>query len=447
MKKVLIITLFTLLSASIFAQKTVIDGIAAIVGKNVILQSDVESQYLQLRMQGEISGGSAAKCQILENIIIQKLLLNQAELDSLEVSEEQIEANMDQRIRYFVGQMGSEKELEEYYNKSIEEIKDEFREMIREQMLVEKAKNAIASNVNITPSGVKAFYDKIPADSIPLIKTEYVIGQIVQEPPVNAKELNETRGKLKKFRERIIAGERFSTIAILYSQDPGSAKKGGELGFYGRGELYPEFEAVAFNLEKGQVSEIVKTKAGFHLIQLIERRGDLINVRHILLTPKPSISDIAEAKTMLDSIAKEIRSANMTFAEAALKHSDSPDKINGGIMVNPRTNNNKFSADALEPNVMYAVKNMEIGEISSAIPMVTDENKKAYRILFLENKTEPHKANLKQDYNKLQEWAREDKKNKKLRNWTDEKAKKTYIKIMDLYNSCNLEAKWGNEIE
>jgi len=444
MRKSLIITLLTLFSITIFAQKTVIDGVAAIIGKNIILQSDVESQYLQLRMQGEIQGGSAAKCQILENLIIQKLLLNQAELDSLEVSDEQIESNMDQRIRYFVGQMGSEENLEKYYNKSIEEIKDEFREMIREQMLVEKAKNDIASNVNITPSEVQEFYSSIPQDSIPVIKTEYVIGQIVQEPPINPKELNDTRNKLKELRDRIIKGERFSTLAILYSEDPGSAKQGGELGFYGRGQLYPEFEAVAFNLKKGEVSEIVKTKAGFHIIQLIEKRGDLINVRHILLSPKPSITDIQNAKTKLDSLAKEIRSGNISFAEAALKYSDSPDKINGGIMVNPQTYENTFTADALEPNVMYSIKNMNVGEISSAIPMVTEENKKAYRILLLDKKTEAHKANPEQDYNKLQDWAKENKKNKKLKAWTDEKAKHTYIKVMNLYNDCDLDSKWSN---
>lgn len=448
MKKILISGIMFLLMFSATAQDKIIDGVAAVVGEDIILSSDVETQYLQFRMQGNISGGNQVRCDILKNLIVTKLLQHQAmHVDSLEVSEEQVEANMSQRLRYFVSQMGSEKKLEEYYNKSIEDIKDEFREMIKEQMLVEQERNEITRNVNITPSEVNEFYNDIPEDSIPTIPTEFVIGHIVKEPPVSPAILNKTRTRLKEMRQRIIDGESFATLAVLYSEDPGSAKKGGELGFYGRGELYTEFEAVAFNLKKGEISEIVKTKAGFHLIQLIERRGELINVRHILLSPKPSPQDILSARNELDSIAKLIREGEYDFSDAAKKFSDTPDAINGGLMVNPSTNNNRFSADMLEPNVSYTVKNMQVGEISKAISMQTAENKQAYRILFLQERSDPHKANLKKDYNIVQQWALEQKRSEKLLDWIKNNRKNTYIRVNPPYEDCEFVESWQSEVQ
>ncbi len=448
MRKIIATGILSLLIFAATAQNKIVDGIAAVVGENIVLTSDVETQYLQFRMQGSIQGGSQARCDILKNQIVQKMLLYQAKVvDSIEISDDQVEANMNQRLQYFISQMGSEKKLEEYYNKSIEDIKDEFREMISEQMLVQREQQEITSNVNITPSEVKKFYSSIPVDSIPMVPTEYVIGHIVKIPPVSPKVLNETRQRLKELRQRIVDGEKFSTLAILYSQDPGSAKKGGELGFYGRGELYPEFEAVAYNLKKGEVSEIVKTKAGFHIIQLIERRGEMINVRHILLSPKPTTEDIRDAKNELDSIAKMVRSGEMGFEEAARKFSDDPDATNGGMMVNPATGDTRFKADDLDPNVGYAVKNMDIGEVSQPIPTQTAENKKAYEILYLHKKTEPHRANLTSDYNTIQNWALEQKKSEKLQEWIEEKRKETYIRVNPPYEDCNFAEKWESNLK
>jgi peptidyl-prolyl cis-trans isomerase SurA len=441
-KKTGLLTLIFLIGLTAQSQKT-LDGIAAVVGEEVVLISDIEAQYHQLRMQGQISGSEKAKCDLLKSMIVQKMLLYRAiEVDSVEISDAQVEANMSQRMRYFVNQMGSEEKLAAYYNKSIEDIKDEFRKAIREQMLVQRERQELTKNVTITPSEVNHFYKNLPTDSIPMIQTEYVIGQIMKKPPINPAELNETRAKLKKLRQRIVNGEKFSTLAILYSEDQASAKNGGELGFYGRGELYPEFEAVAFNLDKGEVSEIVKTKAGFHIIQLIDRRGDLVNVRHILMSPKPSASDLMIAKNELDSIARLIRNGDYSFEEAAKKFSDAPDAINGGMMVNPITNNNKFKADELSPDVSYAVRGLEEGEISAAMPMVTDENRKAYRILFLKEKSEPHQASLKKDYNTIQDWALEEKKSKKINSWIQEAVKNTYIRINDPFKDCDFEENW-----
>ncbi|MBI9033867.1 MAG: peptidylprolyl isomerase [Bacteroidales bacterium] len=443
--KILGLIVFALIQLNLSAQEIVVDQIAAVVGKNPILKSEVETQYLQFRMQGMIQGGNAAKCEILENMLFQKLLLNQAEVDSINVSDEQVERNLDQRLRYFISQIGSEKKLEEYYNKSIEDIKDEFREMIREQLLTEQAQNEITANVKVTPSEVKKFYDRLPKDSIPMINAQYEIGHIVAEPPLSSAEVMATRDRLKAMRERIIKGENFSTLAILYSEDPGSAKKGGELGLFGRGEMYPEFEAAAFSLKtKGEVSEIVKTKSGFHILQLIERKGEYVNVRHILIMPKMAPENMEKAITKLDSVAKLIRSKSISFKEAALKFSDNPDKINGGMMVNPQTSTTKWDAEQLDASLNYAVRNLKVGEVSAPLEMVSEENTKAYRIVYVKSITEPHKANLDSDYNQIQLWATEEKKGQVIQDWISSKTGETYVRIMPEYQDCSFKHNWSN---
>ncbi len=444
--KLLSLIVFALIQLNLSAQEMVIDQIAAVVGKNPVLKSEVETQYLQFRMQGMIQGGDAAKCEILENMLFQKLLLNQAELDSLDVSDEQVERNLDQRLRYFISQIGSQKKLEEYYNKSIEDIKDEFREMIREQLLTEQAQSDITMDVKVTPSEVKRFYDRLPSDSIPMVNTQYEIGHIVAEPPLSSEEILATRDRLKGLQERILKGENFSTLAILYSEDPGSAKKGGELGLFGRGEMYPEFEAAAFSLKnKGDVSEIVKTKSGFHILQLIERRGEYVNVRHILIMPKMAPENMEKAINKLDSVAGLIRNDSISFEDAALKFSDAPDKINGGIMVNPMTATSKWDAQQLDPSLNYAIKNLKVGEVSDPIEMVSEDNKKAYRIVFLKSISEPHKANMDKDYNQIQLWATEEKKGTVIQDWINSKTGQTYVRIMPEYEGCNFKHKWNND--
>lgn len=444
MRKLFLTVIIAILFSASYGQQKIIDGIAAVVGENIILNSEVETQYLQFRMQGNFRGSDKARCDILQNLVTQQLLLHQAKkVDSLEVTKEQVESSMNQRMRHFTQQMGSEKKLESYFNKTIPEIKDELRGRIEEQMLVQKEQQQITKDISITPSEVKNFYESLPQDSIPKIETQYIIGEIVKKPPLSPKELNATRERLKELRQRVLDGESFSTLAVLYSEDDESAKNGGELGFYGRGELYPEFEAVAYNLKKGEVSEIVKTKAGFHIIQLIDRRGELINVRHILLTPDPSTKSIKEAQQKLDSVSKLVSTDKIAFEKAAQKFSDSPNAINGGIMVNPRTNDKHFKASELEPNVSYAVRNMKEGQISDPIPMTTEEGKKAYRVVYLKEKVKPHRANLDDDYNTVKEWALQQKKSKKLREWIQEKMDETYIRVNKPYEDCEISKKMG----
>jgi len=447
--KILIIgiLLISLLSIQSFSQNKVIDQVIAVVGKNAILSSDIESQFFQYKMQGKLQASSTSiKCQILENLLFQKLLLAQAEIDSVEVTEARVETEITRRLRHFISQFGSQEKLEEFYEKSIIEIKEEFRELIKDQMLVESVRQAIAQDVGITPSGVKSFFRKIPKDSIPLINSEVEISQIVIEPPISLEEKLKVKERLETFKARILDGENFSTLAILYSDDPGSAKNGGELGMFGRGEMYPQFEAVAFSLDDGdEISEVFETEAGFHLVQLIERRGEYVNVRHILLQPKVSPYDLQEAQIKLDSIANLIKMDSISFEDAVKRYSDDPGKINGGIMVNQVTGTSKFEEDQLDPQVLFVINNLKIGEISNPVPMKTFDGKDAFRLLRLDKRTLPHRANLSEDYDRIQNWALEDKKMQIVNEWVKNKIKKSYVRINEKYEDCDFQYDWFEE--
>jgi peptidyl-prolyl cis-trans isomerase SurA len=426
----------------------VIDQVVAVVGQNIILESDIENQYYQYRMQsGMISGGSSVRCQMLENLLFQKLLLNQAEIDSILVPDLEIEQTMDQRLRYFIAQLGSRERFEEYYGKSVEEFKEEFRDDIEDQIKVERAQAEVVANVAVTPSEVKAFFRAIPEDSIPLVNSTVLIGEIVRTPPVSLEQKLMIKDRLRGLRERVLEGESFATLAILYSEDPGSAKKGGELGFYGRGELYKEFEAVAFKLEDGEVSEIVETKAGFHIIQLIERKGEYVNVRHILLRTKVSPLDLTMAKAYLDTIAGFIRSDSLTFEEAVKQYSDADNKNSGGLLINPMTGTNDFEVSQLDPQVSFVIDKLQVGEVSNPVIMETEDGRQAYRLLYLKKRTLPHRANMQEDYDLIQQWALEEKKAEAFQEWTAKKARKTYVKINGKFRECDFEFDWFGILE
>lgn len=425
-------------------QKQVIDQVAAVVGKNVILQSDIENQYIQYRLQRGISGSAESiRCQILEDLLFQKLMLNQAEVDSITVTNEQVNQEMERRLRYFINELGSQEKLEAYYNKSLNEIKNELRRLVKDQMLVQEVQTSIMADVEVTPSEVRAFYRAIPADSVPMINIEYEIAQIVKNPPISIDEKLAVKQRLYEMRQRILNGERFSTLAVLYSEDPGSARKGGELGFYGRGELYPEFEAVAFNLKDGEISEIVETEAGFHIIQQIARRGEYVNVRHILLVAKVSMEALEKAKNELDTIAVEIRNGEITFDQAVEKYSEAANKSKDGLLLNPYTGSTLFEADDLDPQVSFVIDKLKVGEISDPMPMKTEEGKDAFRILMLKKKTTPHVANLKDDYSRIQMMALQQKKHKSVEKWISNKSNSAYVRISDDFAPCNFDHKWG----
>lgn len=437
-----LLTLLSLLAVNAWSQEQVIDEVVAVVGANYILQSDIEAQYVQFRMQGGITDARATRCQILEDLLFQKLMLNQAELDSIVVTDDQIEQTMDTRFRYYIQQFGSQEKLEQYYKKSLIEIREEFKTLVKEQLMVDEVQQKLIKDLKVTPSDVRSFFNSMSKDSIPMIDTEYEIGQIVKEPSINKEELDATRERLKSLRDRIIKGENFGTLAVLYSEDPGSAKKSGELGFVSRGQLYPEYEAAAFGLKKGEISEIIKSKAGYHIIQLIERRGEQINTRHILLMPKISDTDLQKASKLLDSIAGLVRDKKMTFEEAALKYSDDPGKINGASMVNEATGNTRFLASQLDPKVAFSITKLNPGEISRPVAMLNEETKQTLNLYYLKTKTEPHRANLKDDYSTIMEWAMNKKRGESINKWISEKISKTYFRINESYKSCKFQHSW-----
>jgi peptidyl-prolyl cis-trans isomerase SurA len=288
---------------------------------------------------------------------------------------------------------------------------------------------------------VKSFFRKIPKDSIPLISSEFEIGMIVIQPLISDAEKQEAKDKLKNFKERITKGDDFSTLAVLYSEDPGSSKQGGELGMFKRGEMRPEFEAAAFRLKPGEVSDIVETEDGYHLIQMIERRGEYINVRHILIQPKVSPVSLNKAKITLDSVSAMIMNKKITYEAALVKYSDDPNKNSGGMMINPVSGNSRFEASQIDAKIFFIVDKLKTGEVSA--PVLTNERgKQDYRIYYLKTRTNPHKANLDEDYARIQQIALEKKKQEIIEAWITSKMSSTFIEIMDNYRNCTFQHQW-----
>lgn len=409
----------------------IVDKVVAIVGENAILYSDIENQYLQYLMQGNTANSENIRCQIFEELLFGKLLLNQAQLDSIEISDDQVESEMDRRLQYFISQIGSQEELEKYYNKSIAEIKNDLRSVIREQILTQQVKGNITSSIKITPSEVKKYYNDIPKDSLPLIGSEIKYAVITKKPVVTAEEKAYAKQKIQKLRDRIMKGEDFATLAKIYSEDPGSALKGGELGDFSRGVMYPEFEAAAFALQKGEVSPVIETDAGYHILKLIKRKGEYINVRHILIQTKVSPLSIKKTQLFMDSVYQLIASGKMTFEEAALKFSDDDYRSTGGVAINPNTGNNSFTPQEIDKDLFFKLDKMDVGGVSKPLTLRDDQNKAVIKIVKLVHRTSPHKASLKTDYGKIQEVALQQKKADAISDWINERTAETYILIVD----------------
>lgn len=440
---ILIITLISVVEVKAQNNDKIVDEIVALVGSHPIYWSDVEAQFAQAKAQGVGGDPFVLRCDIFENLLFQKLLVYQAEIDSLVVSDDQVNSELDRRLRYYIQQFGSQQKLEEFYDKSLEEFKNELREPLRQEILSQQAQGKIVESVKITPNETKEFFNTMKKDSIPLIPTEYEIGQIVKTPVVGPSQLKEAREKLMSLRERVVKGEKFTTLAVLYSEDPGSAAKGGELGMFGRGAMAPEFESAAFNLKtKNEISEIIKTKFGFHLLQLIERKGDFVNVRHILIIPKVSPDDLVIAASKLDSIAEKIKSDSLTFERAAILYSDDPGKVNGGLIQSQMSGNTRLAADELDPKIFFVIDKMNPGDISGSVPYTTEDGTQAYRVLYLKTRTAPHSANMKDDYNKIQEWALESKKGKVTAKWIEMKSKTAYIRMGERFRNCDFKYNW-----
>lgn len=439
-KRILIISVLISLNLNYLqSQPYIIDRVVAIVGKNTVLQSEIESQIMQMRAQN-IPIRSNTRCQLLEDLMEQKLLINQAAIDSIMVSESDVDQEMNSRLQYFIRQIGSEQALEEYYNKSMLEIKEDLRDIVRDQLITREMQMEITGDIKVTPSEVRNFFNRIHPDSLPMINSQVELRQIVKYPELSETEKFEVKERLNQLRQRIVGGDSFSTMAILYSQDQGTARRGGELGFVSRTDVVPEFANVAFSLRDDRVSQVFETEFGFHIVQLIERRGDLVNVRHILMTPAASEDAKLKARQHLDSIAQAVRTETITFRLAAAKYSDDTDtKMSGGLMINPNTRSSRFELDQIPSAEYVAIRDLKVGEISNVFETRDDKGKTFYKLLYLASQTRPHKANLKEDYDVIQEMALMDKKMKALEDWIREKQKRTYVRIDESFRSCNFE--------
>ena len=418
------------------SQEKIIDQIIAVVGDKKVLLSDIEKQYQQLVAQG-IKEPDNLRCHIFEELLSQKLLLNQAEVDSIEVTDVETELQLDQRLRFFINQVGSEENLVEYFNKSILEIKEDLRDAIREQILIERMRLEIIGSISVTPSEVKSFYKNLSEDSIPYVNSELEIDQIVLYPSTSEEAIYKVREKLLDIRERIINGERFATLAVLYSEGP-SAPKGGDIGWSNKADLDPEYAKAAFGLKKGTVSKIVKSSFGYHLIELIDRTEDRVHTRHILMKPQISITAKKQAMNKLDSIIRLIRLDSLTFNDAALRFSHDEDtRMNGGQVINEMTGNTKFALDHFSTRDYMVIKNLDVGLISEPYESEDKHGKTIFKAVILRSRTNPHVANLKEDYDLLKQMTMYSKQNEIIDSWVKEKIESTYIRLDNNYRNCN----------
>ena len=428
------------------AQKKSLDKVAAVVGSTIILQSEIELQYAQYLAQGNPENPDV-KCTILQGLLSQKILGQQAIIDSVTVTDDEVDSEIDRRLRAMTARAGGQERLEEFLNRSLIQYKDEIRPDIRETLVANKMQAKITENVGVTPLEVKRYFDAIPKDSLPFFNTEVEIGEIVVYPKLNKLEKESFHDKAEALRLRIKGGEDFATLARLYSQDPGgSAAEGGDLGFTDRGSLVKEFAAMAFKLKAGELSPVVETEYGFHVIQVIERRGEQVNVRHILIKTEPSPESLVRAKAHIDSIYQNVADKKIDFGTAASLYSDNNEtKYNGGMLLNAENVQSRTTfipTDKLDPQIFLTVDTMKVGNISKSDLFTGADGKQGYRFISLKSKTGPHQANLDQDYPKIKEVAFEDKNNRTISEWFEKRRKITFIKIDSEFQTCPGLATW-----
>lgn len=420
-----------------YSQEVVLDKIIAKVNEQIILKSELETGYIQAS-QTDFSSEADLKCKVLESIVINKLLLAQAEIDSVIVADELIDDQLDRRMQYFVMQIGSQEKLEAYFKKSIDEIKRELRKDISDQMVVQQMQEKIVGNIKITPKEVNEFFEKIPKDSLPYFSSEVEVGIIVKFPKISKNVKEQTIEKLKEIRQQIVDGTPFEEMAKKYSQD-GSAQNGGDLGFFGKGELVPEYEAAALILKPGQISMPVESQFGFHIIELLERRGNEYNTRHILIKPNSEELDNQESVRFLDSLRSEILKDSISFEKAAKKYSeDKFSSSNGGFLTNQETRSRFLSLEDLDTKIYFTIDTMKVGTISKPIEFKTEEGEVGYRLIYYKSKKDPHQANFNDDYQKLSEAALNYKKQVKLENWFDKAKTNVYLYVDDAYKQCKI---------
>ncbi len=416
-----------------------LDEIIAKVDNRIVMRSEFEIRQYQYKNSGFEMKDENMKCEVYEALLVERMLLAKADIDSVVVEDEMVQGTLDQRMQYFISQFGSAKKLEAAYGKTIDELKEELKEQVKDQLVAKEMQDNITKKIKITPAEVKKFFNKIPQDSLPFFPAEVEVSQIVKFAGVSKSQKAEAKLRLEQLKERILSGERFEDLAAVFSDDLGSRKSGGELDFRKRGELVPEYEAAALKLKTGELSDIVESQFGFHLIQLIARRGNEFNTRHILIKPGSSQVDIQETVDFLDSIRNLILLDSMSFEKAARTFSD--DKItasNGGFFFDRETNIKRLPLDALDPGVFFTIDTMKMGDISKPVVYRTTDDKEAARLIYFKLKVPPHQANLIDDYEKIYNAALENKKSEAVEKWFNKVKKDVFISVQDEFSDCEI---------
>ena len=435
--------LMMLIGVSAYAQDNVIDEVVWVVGDEAILKSDVENGRLEAQYNGRRFDGDPY-CVIPEEIAIQKLFLNQAEIDSISVTDQEVLQEVERRLSYMVDAIGSREKMEEYYNKTFTQIREQMRESVHNDLIVQQMQREVIGDIKLTPAEVRNYFKQLPADSIPFVPLQVEVQIISREPKIKEEEIERIKSQLREFTDRINKGETsFSTLARFYSEDPGSARQGGEYGFQGRGQLTPEFGNVVFNLtDPKKISKVFETEYGYHIAQLIEKRGDRVSFRHILLKPRVDEKDLEADLAKLDTLSNDIRKGKVSFDEAAIYVSQDKDtRNNHGLLANPQSGTARFEMQELagfvSQEVAKAVEELEIGEISAPFTMVNKKGKEVCCIVKLKDRIVGHKATISEDYQRLKGIVMEKRGQEKLRNWIVEKQKSTYVKINPNWNKCD----------
>ncbi|NME69429.1 peptidylprolyl isomerase [Flammeovirga aprica] len=432
-----------LFASSVFAQDDAVpvDKIIAKVDNNIILLSEVEAGYQQMLANGQYpQDKKEAKCDILKGLIVNKIMYAKAQIDSIEVDDARVSDELERRMQYFILQAGSQEKLEKTLGSSVNDLRDDLRDQVKEQMTVQTMQQQIISDVTITPKQVKKYFESIPQDSIPFLSAEVKVGQIVREPQVSESEKEKAKQQLMDIKKRILDGEDFGVLAKQYSQDYGSARKGGDLGWHGRGELVPEFEEIALTVEPNEIADPVESDFGYHLIQLLERRGGRFRARHILIRPKSNYQDVKDAEVFLDSIRTLIAETDTLGFEKAvnLYSDDQPTRANAGYFKNNVTGSSYMATDELDPVVFFAIDTMTVGNTSKPLKYRTEDGQDAVRIIYYSDYKPPHYANLKDDYQKLQQATLNSQKNEILEKWIKSAKNDVFIEIDPEFEGCNI---------
>lgn len=442
-KPLLTVLLLCVFVIPVISQSTgVIDEVIWVVGDEAILLSEVEEERLRAQYEGQQIKGDPY-CVIPEQLAIQKLFLHQAELDSIEANESSVSHQVDMRLNYYINQIGSKEKMEEYFRKPTSELREEMMTMVRNQMIIQQMQQHLTADIKPTPADIRRFYESLPLDSIPMMPAHVEVQILSFEPSVPIQETERIKQRLREFTERIQSGSAdFSMLARLYSEDVESAKRGGELGFVGKGQLVDEFADVAFNLnDPKRVSRVVQTEYGYHIIQLIEKKGERINCRHILLRPHVSATDKIKALEQLDSIQKKINSGELQFEQAVIQYSQDKNTImNAGLMINPNTGSSRFEYQDLPSEIAKQIYNMKEGDISAPFVMIDPvKNREVCAIVKLKTKTDIHRANLVDDFQTIKSMLEQKMSQEFIHDWIVQKQKNTYIQISPEWQGCDFE--------